>query len=48
MYAETPTINPCPQTAAARLPGAIPEAATGWLRFGVMALPKTAPPRVSS
>jgi len=22
----------------------IPEAATGWLRFGVTALPKTAPP----
>jgi len=22
----------------------VPEAASGWLRFGVMALPKTAPP----
>lgn len=26
------------------VPGIMPEAATGWLRFGVMALPKTAPP----
>ncbi|MCX8087190.1 MAG: hypothetical protein N3C63_09880 [Rhodocyclaceae bacterium] len=28
--------------------GAIPEAATGWLRFGITALPKTAPPCASS
>ncbi len=27
--------------------GIDPDAATGWLRFGVVALPKTAPPRVS-
>lgn len=24
--------------------GIVPEAATGWLRFGVMAVPQTAPP----
>lgn len=36
------------QTLPVRLPGIQPEAATGWLRFGITALPKTAPPYASS
>lgn len=30
-----------------RAPEIFPETATGWLRFGVTALPKTAPPRLT-